>query len=337
MNCSQCASVCAEGSKYCANCGTPLDPQTRYLESLTHSQIQDEIQKKFKDHKLVDIETSQAIAERLYLWAKIFAACVALPVAALLIILGIFGINKYSDLARLIDSSEQQIRTQAGQATMTAEQAQKAADGAKAEAKIAEQNIESVSTKLKAQMDSVNQSFQKIQAFSSRVSGLEKQTSTQIHASTERVDQRVSELDKKIDAATQDIAEQQKKLESTDELVKSLFSKGTTEYFSTTVNAANIVIIPIGKGAIGFMLLKSAPFSQTVEMKWRVASQPRSSYQVQNNLLTFYWGESADNLRLKPLEVTYIPDPTSKTPLIKALSVKDKTAFADNRKLMSIP
>jgi hypothetical protein len=74
-----------------------------------------------------------------------------------------------------------------------------------------------------------------------------------------------------------------------------------------------------------------------VEMKWRVASQPRNSFQVQNNLLTFFWGEPVENLRQNPLEVTYVPDPTSKTPLIKALSVKDKSVFADDRKIMDIP
>jgi mannose/fructose-specific phosphotransferase system component IIA len=59
-------------------------------------------------------------------------------------------------------------------------------------------------------------------------------------------------LDKKIDAATQDIAVQQKKLESTDELVKALFQKGTTEYFRTNVNAENIVIVTDRPGGSGF-------------------------------------------------------------------------------------
>jgi hypothetical protein len=74
--------------------------------------------------------------------------------------------------------------------------------------------------------------------------------------------------------AIKDIADQQKKLASTDELVKTLFSKGTTEFFTTTVNGPNVVIAPHPNGAFVFMLLKSAPIYQTIEVKFHVFSQP---------------------------------------------------------------
>ena len=72
MNCPHCNSPSAEGKKYCADCGTPLDPRTEHLESFVKAQIEESIKEKFKDQKLVDIETSQAIAERLHGWAKMF-------------------------------------------------------------------------------------------------------------------------------------------------------------------------------------------------------------------------------------------------------------------------
>ena len=144
-------------------------------------------------------------------------------------------------------------------------------------------------------------------------------------------------LDQKIDAASKEISEQEKKLASTDELVKTLFSKGVTEYFQTTANAPNVVIAPGAKGATVFMMLKSAPIYQTIEVKWRVFSQPHGSYGIMNNILIFGWGDPAETLKQNPLEVTYVPDPTSKVAPFKTLLVKGNSVFADGTKLLDLP
>jgi hypothetical protein len=337
MNCPNCNSPNSDGKKYCSDCGTPLDPQMQRLEIFVKAQVEKAIQEKFKDQKLVDVETSQAIAERLHGWGKLFGFFVALPVAILLIVLSIGGIERYSDFKSMIGGIEQQVKPKLEQAKSDAEQAQKTASEAKGEADDAKKTIEGATTEAKRQLGSATELAKNVKALSDRVSGLEQQTSNQMKGSSQRVDARVVELDQKIDAATKDIAEQQKRLASTDELVKTLFSKGTTEYFQTKVNAPNVVILPLANGAIVFMLLKSPPIYQTLELKWRVASQPRNSYNVSNNVVTFYWGESADGLRQFSMEVTYVPDPTSKTAPFKTLSLKDNGVFADETKLMDLP
>jgi hypothetical protein len=331
MNCPHCNSPSADGKRYCADCGTPLDPQTKRLETFVKSQVEEAIQQRFKDQKLVDIETSQAVAERLHGWAKIFAFAVGVPLGLLIVFLSVAGIEKYSDLKKLVATVEEQINPKIEQAKSDAEQAQKTAKEAKSEAEDSKKTIEGATAEAKRQLGSATELAKNVKGLSDRVSGLEQQASNQIKGSSQRVDSRMIELDQKIDAATKDIADQQKKLASTDQLVKTLFSKGTTELFSTAVNGSNVVIAPRPNGALVFMLLKSAPIYQTIEVKWHVFSQPRGSYGVSNNVLIFSWGDPADNLKQHALEVTYVPDPTSKDPAFKALSVKDNASLLMRR------
>jgi Zn-dependent metalloprotease len=229
------------------------------------------------------------------------------------------------------------VKPQIQQAQADAEQAAKIATEAKAEAEDSKKTIETATAEAKRQLGSATALAKNVGALSDRMSGLEQQTSSQINNSSHRVEARVAELDQRIDVATKNIAEQQNKLASTDELVKALFSKGITEYFSTTDNGSVVAIIPRTNGVSVFLLLKSAPIFQTTEVKWRVFSQPRGSYSVTNNILFFNWGESAENLKQYPLEVTYVPDPTAKIAAFKTLSVKGNSVFADETKLMDLP
>jgi hypothetical protein len=336
MTCPQCNSPSAEGKKYCADCGTPLEPQTKHLESFVKSQVEESIRERFKDQKLVDIETTQAVAERLHGWAKLFAFFVGVPLGLFIIWLSIAGFEKYSDFRKLVASIEEQVKPKIEQAKSDAEQAQKTAREAKDEAEVSKKTIEAATAEAKRQLGSATELAKNVKMLSDRVSGLEQQTSNQMKGSSQRVDARVAELNQKIDVAIKDIAEQQEKLASTDELVKALFSKGITEYFTMTGNTKNVVILAHKNGATVFMLLKSPPIYQTLELKWRVASQPRGSYFINNNVVIFIWGDPAENLKQYPLEVTYVPDPTSKTGAFKALSIKDKGVFADQTKLMDV-
>jgi hypothetical protein len=323
MICPRCNSPSVEGKKYCADCGTALDPQGKQLELLVKSQVEKTIQERFRDQKLIDVETSQAVAERLMAWAKLLGFFIGMPLVVLVIILSVSGIEKYSDFKNKINNIERQVEPQIARAKSDAEQAQKTAAEAKDEATSSKQTIQAATADTLKQLAAATE--------------LEQRTSQQIQGSSQKVDTRMSELDQKMDTAIKDIADQQKKLESTDELVKTLFSKGTTEFFVTTANGPNVVTVPLKKGALVFMLLKSAPIYQTIEVKWRVFSQPHGSYFITNNVLFFNWGDPAENLKQYPLEVTYVPDPTAKAPAFKALSVKDNAVFADETKIMDLP
>src|SRR6267378_6209028 len=195
MNCPHCDSPSAEGKKYCADCGTPLDTQTAHLESLVKDQVEESIKEKFKDQKLVDIETSQAIAERLHGWAKMFGFFVALPLAVLVIVLGFLGIEKYGDFKKLVDSIDHQVKPKIEQAKLDSEQAQRTAKDAKSEAEDSKKTIEVATAEAKRQLGSATELAKSVKGLSDRVSGLEQQTSSQIKGSGQRVDSRMTELD----------------------------------------------------------------------------------------------------------------------------------------------
>jgi DNA repair exonuclease SbcCD ATPase subunit len=340
MNCPKCNSPSVEGKKYCAECGVPLDLQTDRFEAAVKERVEEILGSKFKNQKFIELETSQAIAERLQGWAKLFGFFIGLPVALLVLILSVLGIEKYSDFKNLVDGVEKQVRPKVEQAKVSAEQAQTIANDAQKKALAAERTSEGVVMQINEQLGSATQITSNVHKLSERVSELEATTSTRIRSSTATVENRVTELNNKIDAASKDIAEQQKKLASTDELVKALFSKGKTEYFQTAQSGKNIAIIPIPsprKGAVVWMLLEAVPITHTTEIKWRVAVQPRDSYHLNKNVLFFYWGDPADNLKQYPLEVTYVPDPTEKDTAFKTLIIKDHALYADAVKLTDLP
>jgi hypothetical protein len=312
MNCPHCNVPVGEGKKFCADCGTPLDPQTNYLKSFVTIQIEQAISEKFKDRKLIDIETSEVIVQRIFGWAKSFGFFVGIPLGLFLIGLSIAGVENYRDFSKIVAAVEEQIKPKIERAKSDAELAQKTAREAKSEADDSKRVIEAATVEAKRQLGSASDLARNVRALSDRVSGLEQQTSNQMKGSSQRIEARVAEVNQKIDSAAKEISEQEKKLASTDELVTALFSKGVTEYFQTTANAPNVVIAPRANGATVFALLKSPPIYQTIEVKWRVFSQPRSSYGMANNVLIFNWGDPSESLKQYPLEVTYVPDPTSK-------------------------
>jgi uncharacterized coiled-coil protein SlyX len=332
MNCLRCNNPSPEGKKFCADCGSPLDLEAIRFEARVGKAVEETLNSKFKDQKFIQLETSQAIAERLQGWAKLFGFFVGLPFAMLLLIVSVFGIEKVSDLRELVDGVEKQVKPRVQEAKSSAEQAQAMADDAQKKSVAAEKTVEGVVQQTKQQLGSATQLVNNVHDLSQRVSDLETKASGQMQA-------RVTELNQKVDAATKNIEEQQKKLASTDELVKALFSKGQTEYFVTSQPAPNVIVVPLPdptKGCFVFMLLRSAPIFQTTEIKWRVASQPRSSYSVNLNVLFFFWGDPSDNLKQNPLEVTYVPDPTLKT-TFKKLTLKDNGVYADDAKLFDVP
>ncbi len=111
--CPSCKQPTTEGKRFCADCGAPLDsvvatdktpPSAALVE-----QIREVINEKYKDQKLVELETSQAIVERLANWAKLLAFFVGIPIAGLLLLFGALGIKTYSDFSHLVATAEKDI------------------------------------------------------------------------------------------------------------------------------------------------------------------------------------------------------------------------------------
>ena len=142
-----------------------------------------------------------------------FAFFVGLPTALLLVVLSLFGIEKYSDFKKLTTNIEGQVKPKIEQAKSDAEQAQKTAQLAMREAEQSRIVIHNATAEAKVQLGSATDLAKSVKSLSGRVSGLEQQTSSQMKGSSQRIEARVAELDQKIDAASKDIGEQKKTCE----------------------------------------------------------------------------------------------------------------------------
>jgi hypothetical protein len=167
----------------------------------------------------------------------------------------------------------------------------------------------------------------------SRITTVEKQTSSQIESSRATVVAQVSDVQKKLADAVVDIGDQRRKLADTSGLVSALFSKGVVEQFAMANSPRTEAIAIDGSHVAVYMLLTDPPILQTLQLQWYIYVQPKSSYGVTGNVIAFRWGQSIENLRTQLMEVSYVPDPSSNGKRFSALSVRDGTVFADGSPL----
>lgn len=331
MNYPRCGALNQESKKFCGDCGTPLDATVRYLEDFVRAQVEDTIQHRLKNQELLEIETAGRIASKLHSWATTFTYFVGIPLAIFIIVLGILGFREYRDFVALIRTADTKVRPLIDQATDSARKAQAEAETAQKRADEARKQIGSTMEQVNLQLRSATGTAQKVQQLSERVSGLEQQTTNRISGASKRVESRIAELDNKVDAATKDIGIQQAKLSNTTDLVAALFSKGEVQVFQTGRNSSDYLVVPsTGITWVLFRMNQAAIF-QTLQLQWHVYVQPKTSFATIGNILIFRWGDPADNLKQHPFELSYVPDPTYKGLLFKALSVRNGAVYADEQ------
>ena len=67
------------------------------------------VERRLKDAKVVEIETSQAIAERLFSWAKSLGLVVGVPIALLGLVLGALGVKSYADFSAMVANARKEV------------------------------------------------------------------------------------------------------------------------------------------------------------------------------------------------------------------------------------
>ena len=112
VQCKSCESQNPEGNHFCGKCGKPLDS---ILESAREDVVR-EIETRitaavasWKDQKLVDVETTEAIVNRLQSWAKLFGFFVGIPAFIIIIGLTYLGYSKYTDVVATINEAQKKI------------------------------------------------------------------------------------------------------------------------------------------------------------------------------------------------------------------------------------
>jgi hypothetical protein len=113
IECARCKAQNPDGKRFCGDCGGPLDPALAAVKELTRAtlseQVADIIKERYKDQKIVELETTQAIASRFSDWAKLFGFFVGIPIAILFLILGALGIKTYSDFSNQVDRAQKDV------------------------------------------------------------------------------------------------------------------------------------------------------------------------------------------------------------------------------------
>lgn len=332
MNCTQCGANNTDGKNFCADCGTLLTSQ---LIPVINTQIEKYVKDNLKDRDLVDVQTTEAIAERFLKWGKWFLVPLTILLSVLAAILTFFGIRDVTD----VHKAAQQAITESNAATKTAADASTKAQEAEAKAVAATKMIDEATARLAEQVNKANTS-------SKNAMGVEQKFEGEIADARKHVDDRVVGLDASVKKANEAIAAQQATLTDTNQLLKKLFSQGQVETFATSKgNLPNYAVYSFPsspqtpqqqRGALVFMLLKAAPIYQTLQINFRIYVQPKSSYQIDGNLVRFFWGDPADGLKQFPLEVSYVPDPTYKGVVYSKLSVKDGHIYADDKEVLNI-
>jgi hypothetical protein len=157
VECTRCKTENPDGSKFCRECGNSLAPETNTFKEFLNSTLRDQVREIFNqsysDQKVVEIETTQAIANRLLDWAKLLAFFIGIPIALLLLILGVLGIKTYNDFSTQIDKAM-----------------------ADAAAKLT--SVQERAAKLQSESDSLASVFQKLRTQASDTTALAEQVKT---------------------------------------------------------------------------------------------------------------------------------------------------------------
>jgi len=252
-------------------------------------------------------------------WAKLFGYAIAAPVFLFLLILGLFGFERVSDINKAISNFERDVSPKVVKAVTDAEEASLKSHQAVGA-------IDSVNNQVKRELKSAEGVSANITALTNRISRSEGETTRQVATANAKIEGQLNDLSSKVDQANGEIADQQKKLIDTGELVKSFYSNLRSQFFDFTSFSADHLF---REGSVGqprrvvLMLLKDAPIPESVQIQFHVFSQPRNSFLVIGNLIVFFWGDSAENLKQHSLNVSYAKDPNFKGKLFQTLSVDE--------------
>jgi hypothetical protein len=105
--------------RFCGKCGAPVDENP--IEPAVLRELERIVTSRFKDQKVIEVETSQAILSRLAEWAKLFAWFAAIPLALLGSALGFLGIRTYVDFSSRVNSAREEALRPLAQTKIEAE------------------------------------------------------------------------------------------------------------------------------------------------------------------------------------------------------------------------
>jgi hypothetical protein len=95
--CVRCSAPTESSDRYCRNCGMEVaseDAKTEaYLAEILPTRVDALLEKRFKDQKLIEVETTELISERAIKWLKIFGFFLGIPIALTISVLTFLGVK----------------------------------------------------------------------------------------------------------------------------------------------------------------------------------------------------------------------------------------------------
>jgi hypothetical protein len=128
IECALCTTSNADNAKFCSECGNALDRTINLSRELVRSQVREIIAERYKDQKVVEIETTQAIADRFLGWSKLLAFVAGIPIALLFLILSILGIKTYTDFSTQVDKARADVTAELASAQVGAKKLKEEGD-----------------------------------------------------------------------------------------------------------------------------------------------------------------------------------------------------------------
>src|ERR1051326_4339381 len=164
--CPYCKGQNPNDKAFCGDCGKPLPAEDtredRASEAVLRARIRSILKDELDDQKVVEIETAQAVLERLTAWGKLFAYFVAISAALFILTLVMLGISNYSDFSKLAKDATAQVQAHIGNLQKQSSKAE---------------ILAAKTDKLQAAYDTLKKRFTNTQALAARVEALAQKVS----------------------------------------------------------------------------------------------------------------------------------------------------------------
>jgi F0F1-type ATP synthase membrane subunit b/b' len=135
--------------------------------------VDDAIRDRLRDSKVVELETSQAIATRLSEWAKLFGFFIGIPLALFAGWLGVVGFKSYKDVKAVIDRASAEVARTFDDARESANKAADVVSKTVEEVRDIRANLQEEAQKLRTRLQEVAALIPQVQELSQRVASIE--------------------------------------------------------------------------------------------------------------------------------------------------------------------
>jgi hypothetical protein len=109
LACTRCGTDVGRADRFCRNCGLERreDASTieAYLSQIVPGRVDAALKERFKEQKIVEVETAELLAERAMKWLRAFGFFLGIPAVLFAAAFSFFGLKTYSDITRVANQA----------------------------------------------------------------------------------------------------------------------------------------------------------------------------------------------------------------------------------------